>query len=558
MLAMPIALLLPLPLKLVVDNVLGSEPAPRLLRAILPDAWVGNSSSLFAVALVILVAVSVLNHAQGQLLWLLSEITGERMVLRLRSRMFEHVQQLSLAYHDSAGLSDATYRIQYDAPALYQLVVWGIVPLLSAIVVFFGMLIVIAQVSLPLLLVALGVAPVVVLLTWLGSRRLSGRWEEVKQLETSALAVVQEVLGAIRVVTAFGQEKRELNRFVEHSRSSVAARIGVVSREVTLAILIGVTFAVGTALVLVIGIRQVRTGVITLGSLLVVMSYLGQLYGPLQTVGRHVVSQQGSLVSVRRAFELLQRDAAVVETKHPKPLVRAKGDVSFKSVGFTYPNGHRALKGITADIPAGSRVAITGRTGSGKTTLMSLLTRLYDPTEGGIELDGADIREYRLADLRHQFAIVLQEPVLFATSIAANIAYARPDATIEDIVAAARAANAHDFIVELPEGYSTDVGGRGAMLSGGERQRIALARAFLKDAPILIMDEPTSSVDVFTESVIIDAMDRLMTGRTTFLITHRLAATQPCDRHLVLAEGSLADESDSGYGIQSDTPGLAG
>lgn len=541
-LAMPLALGMPLPLQIIVDNVLGNQPVSRFLGSFLPASWVADKNALFGLALGILLLFSILNYAQGQALWLLSEITGERMVLRLRSQMFEHVQRLSLAYHDEFGLSDATYRIQYDAPALYQLVVWGVVPLLSAVVVFLGMLVVIGRISWPLLLVALAVAPVVVFLTWLGSHRLGPRWEHVKKLETSALAVVQEVLGAIRVVNAFGQERRELDRFVRESRSGVNARIGVVSREVVLAVLVGVTFAIGTALVLVIGVGEVRAGTLTLGSLLLVMSYLGQLYGPLQTVGRHVVSQQGSLVSLRRAFELLDQPTAVVEAAHPVPLNRAAGGVGFDAVGFLYPNGHRALSGVTFEVAAGSRVAITGHTGSGKTTLMSLLTRLYDPQHGRITLDGIDIRDFSLSDYRKQFAIVLQEPVLFATSIADNIAYGRPEATHDEIVAAATAANAHDFISELEDGYSTEVGSRGATLSGGERQRIALARAFLKNAPILIMDEPTSSVDIFTEAVIIDAMKRLMSGRTTFLITHRLAVAQDCDVSLVLSSGMLVDD----------------
>ena len=541
LLAMPIALLLPLPLKLVVDSVLGSQPVPYFLRAVLPDAWVDDKNALLALSLVLMLLVSILNNAQGQGLWLLSEVTGQRMVLRLRSQMFEHVQRLSLAYHDSEGLAEATYRIQFDAPALFQLVVWGLVPLLSAIVIFVGMLVVIGRISTPLLFVALGVAPVVVISTWLGSRNLSWRWEHVKRLETSALSVIQEVLGAIRVVNAFGQEERELGRFMEHSTTGFRARIGAVSREVALAILIGVTFAAGTVMVLILGIGQVRSGVLTLGSLLLVMSYLGQLYGPLQTVGRHVVSQQGSLVSVRRAFELLSEPLAVAERDHAIHLTRAEGQVEFENVSFSYPNGHVALSDVSFVVPAGTRVAITGRTGSGKTTLMSLITRHYDPQQGRILLDGTDIRDLKVSDLRRQFAIVLQEPVLFSTSIEANISYARPDATHDDIVAAAKAANAHDFITELSNGYATDVGGRGAKLSGGERQRIALARAFLKDAPILVMDEPTSSVDTSTEAVIIDAMQRLMVGRTTFLITHRLAATKGCDMHLSVSDGRVGE-----------------
>jgi ATP-binding cassette subfamily B protein len=539
LLAMPIALAVPLPLKIIVDNVLGHQPLSGVLAALLPDAVTGTRTGVLVFALFLLLAVTVLGLFQSQSLWLLSESTGEKMVLRLRSQMFEHVQRLSLAYHDKDGLTDATYRIQYDAPAIHQLIVWGVVPLVSAIATFFGMLYVIIRASVPLSMVALGISPIVIFLTLTGSRRLGPQWERVKQLEISALGVVQEVLGAIRVVSAFSQERRELDRFVSSSARGVHERLGVMSRESTIAVLIGLTFGIGTMLVLFLGVREVDGGTLTLGSLLLVISYLGQLYGPLQMVGKQIVAQQGTLVSVRRAFELLGQEPAVVQRKDAREIDRVAGAVSFRNVGFSYPDGHRVLDHAAFDIPAGTRVAITGPTGSGKTTLMSLLTRFYDPQEGEILIDGVDLRDYRLADLRRQFAIVLQEPVLFSTSIAANIAYAQPDATFEQIVAAARAANAHDFISRLPQGYETSVGGRGAKLSGGERQRIALARAFLKNAPILIMDEPTSSVDTVTEAAILAAMETLMEGRTAFLITHRLYAIARCDMHIVVREGHV-------------------
>jgi len=223
--------------------------------------------------------------------------------------------------------------------------------------------------------------------------------------------------------------------------------------------------------------------------------------------------------------------------------MRASGDVSFRNIFFAYEEGHPVLRGISFEVPAGTRVGIAGRTGAGKTTLLSLLTRFYDPSSGQILLDGGDLRDYKLADLRNQFAIVLQEPVLFSTNIAENIAYARPDASEEDIVRAAKLANAHDFIIGLPDGYQTPVGERGMRLSGGERQRISLARAFLKDASILLLDEPTSSVDLKTESVIMEAMERLMQGRTTFIIAHRLSTLSNCDLRLELENGRLVTPS---------------
>lgn len=539
LLGTPIALLMPLPLKIIVDSVLGDRPAPHFLSVLLPDAFLASPSAILTTSLILLLVVTALYWAQYQGTWLLSEYTGEQMVLRLRTAMFEQVQHHSLAYHDQEGLADATYRIQYDAPAVYLLVVWGIFPIVTALFIFLAMVIVMARVSIPLGLVALGISPVVIFLTWRYTRRLGKQWERVKRIETSALAVVQEVLGAIRVVKAFRQEERELHRFMQKSRTGVSERVRVVAQEVTLSFLVGMTFGVGTVLVLLVGVRQVQAGVITLGSLLLVMAYLNQLYGPLQTIGRQVVSQQGSLVSVRRAFELLNRGRAVEEKKDAKPVRRVEGAIAFRNVSFSYSPGRKVLHDVSFEVAPGARVGLSGATGSGKSTLMALLTRFYDPTEGEILLDGVDLRDYKLDDLRNQFAIVLQEPVLFSTSIAANIAYGRSRASFEEIVAAARAANVHEFIAGLPEGYETNVGERGAMLSGGERQRIALARAFLKDAPILILDEPTSSVDVATEALILDALKALMQGRTSFFITHRPGTLANCDIHLSLQEGRV-------------------
>ena len=297
--------------------------------------------------------------------------------------------------------------------------------------------------------------------------------------------------------------------------------------------------------VLFIGVRHVRSGALTLGQLLIVMGYLAQLYQPLKTISRKTSSRQFYLASAERAFALLDERPDVPERSHARSIGRAAGAVAFRHVSFAYNPDHPVLHDVSFEVPPGARVAIEGPTGAGKTTLVGLLIRFYDPTAGGILLDGVDLRDYRLADLRNQFTIVLQEPVLFSTSIAENIAYGRPGANELDIVRAAAAAGAHDFVVRLPRGYATPVGERGMQLSGGERQRIALARAFLKDAPLLILDEPTSSVDVKTEAAILDAMDRLMQGRTAFVITHRTSALATCDMRLQLEGGRLVEMAPS-------------
>jgi ATP-binding cassette subfamily B protein len=299
----------------------------------------------------------------------------------------------------------------------------------------------------------------------------------------------------------------------------------------------------------------VRAGTVTTGELLAVMSYLTQLYAPVKTAAKRAGTLQGQLAGAERVFDLLDQTPAVVERPGVRPLDRASGAVTFDDVTFGYEPCRSVLRTVSFDVPAGTRVGVSGRTGAGKSTLMSLLTRLVDPARGRVLLDAVDLRDYRLADLRNQFGVVLQDPVLFSTTVGDNIAYARPDASQAEVEAAARAAHAHDFIVALPDGYATQVGERGVLLSGGERQRISLARAFLKDAPILLLDEPTSAVDVHTEQLILDAVDRLTAGRTSFMISHRPGALGSCDIVLDLDGGRVVARPRSAAGSGHATHG---
>jgi len=305
--------------------------------------------------------------------------------------------------------------------------------------------------------------------------------------------------------------------------------------DMTIALLIATTSAATLAL----GILHVRAGTLSLGSLLLVIGYLGQLYAPLKTMSRKTSQLQVALAGAERAFGVLDEVPDAAERADAKRLARVSGAIEFREVTFGYTIDHPVLRDISFRVPAGARVGIAGPTGAGKTTLVSLLMRFYDPASGRILLDGIDLRDVKLEDLRNQFAIVHQDPVLFSASVADNIGYAKPSASRREIEEAARAANAHDFLVNLPDGYETLVGERGMKLSGGERQRISLARAFLRDAPILLLDEPTSAVDVKTESVIVEALGRLMAGRTTFLIAHRLSTLEHCDTILTVDRGRL-------------------
>jgi ATP-binding cassette, subfamily B, bacterial len=539
LLSTPLALLTPLPLKITVDSVIGSQPMPGFFEPWVPEDTASSKPAILGLVAGLVVTIALLLYLQGLASSLLRTYTGEKLVLAFRGQLLSHVQRLSLSYHDSKGASDSTYRIQYDAPAIQWILIDGIIPFISASFTVIGMIYVTTRIDSQLALVALAISPVLFLVSRAYSRRLRNEWREVKKLESSALSVVQEVLAAVRVVKAFGQEDREQERFVRHASEGVWARIRVDFAGGGFGLLVGLTIAVGTATVLFIGARHVQSGALTLGQLLLVMGYLSQLYGPLETIGKKVVDVQASLVSAERAFSLLDEAPDVTERPKARTLARASGALVFRNVSFAYDKDRPVLNHISYAISSGTCVGIIGATGAGKTTLVSLLTRFYDPTVGQIFLDGVDLRDYKLTDLRNQFAIVLQDPVLFSTSIAENIAYGRPGASYRDIVAAAKAANAHEFIVRFPQGYETQVGDRGMRLSGGERQRISLARAFLKDAPILILDEPTSSVDSKTEAAIMEAMDRLMHGRTTFMIAHRSSTLTNCDVLLVVENGRL-------------------
>jgi len=543
LLASPLALLNPLPLKIAVDSVLGSQPLPGFLEALLPAGFTGSQDGILLFAVLLLVGVAVAGQLRELARSLLKTYLGERLTLDLRARLFDRAQRLSLGYHGRTGTADTLYRIHRDTAAVNYLTVEGAVPFVSALVSVVAMMFVMVRIDWELALVALGVAPALLVLTGTVRPRIRTRSRLIKRLESGVQAVVQETLGGLLLVKAFGQEDRETRRFTERADKAMRARLRLAHIQGWFGVGVGATTGVGMALVLYIGVDHVRTGVLSLGQLILIVGYLSQLYSPLKTMSGKVASVQSHLASAERAIQLLAEPDDVKEAPDALRLARARGDVVFDGVSFAYETDRRILEDISFEAPAGTRVALSGATGAGKTTLVSLLTRFYDPTAGAVLLDGRDIRRYRLSDLRAQFAVVLQQPVLFSTSIAENIAYARPDATEAEIAAAAAAAGVHDFIDGLPLAYDTEVGEWGMKLSGGERQRIALARAFLRDAPVLILDEPTSSVDVGTESVILEALERLMHGRTVFLVTHRpsLAGAWNEDLRIHLRNGRLVE-----------------
>jgi ATP-binding cassette, subfamily B, bacterial len=537
LLAAPLALLLPVPLKIAVDSVLGTDPLPGFIAFFLPESIAHSQAAFLVLAVSLQILVVLFIHSNSAATYVFQTYTGERMTLTFRERLFRHLQRLSFMFHDSRGTADSIYRIQYDAPSIQYITIYSVIPMVSSIAMLVAMIVVTASINLQLAFIALGVCPVLFMMARIYNSRMRDKYIDVKEMESGVLNIVQEVMAGVRLVKAFGREEKERDRFVDHSHKTVRARVKLSFAEGMFGLLINFGMALGTAAVLFIGIRNVQAGNLTIGELLMVLTYLAQLYAPLESISDQVAKLQDSLASAQRAFELLDEIPDVQDKPGALGLKQSKGEVQMRDVSFSYNGQTQVLDKASFLAPPGTRVGIFGRTGAGKTTLVSLLTRFYDPDAGQILLDGEDLRNYKIADLRNQFSIVLQEPVLFSTSIEENIAYGRPGAGRKDIEKAAQAANAHEFVSSLPEGYDTLVGERGMSLSGGERQRIALARAFLKDAPILILDEPTSSVDIHTEAGIMDAIELLMEGRTTFLIAHRLSTLEHCDLLLEIQSG---------------------
>jgi ATP-binding cassette subfamily B protein/subfamily B ATP-binding cassette protein MsbA len=533
----------PWPLKFLVDHVLYGRDLPESVGGVLGrlgGPW--TPEDLLAWCVGATVVLFLLGWAAGLGASLANLAFGQRLSYDLAVDLFARLQRLSLRFHLRRPVGDTVRRVTADSGCVAVIVRDALLPVLASVLGLAAMFGVLWQIDLTLTLLALAVVPWMILVF----RRYAGpmveRSYEHQEVEGRMYDVVEQTLSAMPVVQAFGQEGQARRRFRGSTRAALGAALAATGVQLRFKIMMGLATAAGTAAVLWVGANHVLEGRLSAGDILVFLSYLGSLYGPLESLMYTTATIQGAAGSARRVLEVLESPSEVEEQTGAQPLPPACGRIRIENVTFGYEPDCPVLRGVSVEASPGETVAVVGYTGAGKTTLVSLVARFFDPWEGRVTIDGHDLRDVRLRSLREQVGFVFQEPFLFPLTVAENIAYGRPDAPREEIKNAARRAFAHGFIERLPQGYDTVVGERGSTLSGGERQRLSIARAFLKDAPILILDEPTSALDAETEGLLLEALRRLMKGRTTFIIAHRLSTIRDADRIVVLNEGRVAEE----------------
>jgi ATP-binding cassette, subfamily B, bacterial len=536
-----IQLLQPWPMKIIVDLLAGARQLPPALAS-LAAALGGGTSLVVALLCLAILGFQLIGGMLSVTSTYLLVSAGLRMVNRLRCAVFDHVQRLSLRFHDTTSVGDSLYRVTWDTYCIQTIFNGGFIPSISSTLTLIGVTAMLLSRDVLVACVALAVMVPLTLLLRRLERPMTERSMLVHERESDISTHVQETLSSIRAVQAFGREQRESERFRRGSDASLRAKLRLNVLETLSGVTVSLLLSCGTASVVWVTAIRVLQGRLTPGDIVLLVAYVTMLYKPLNSISKTSAQLQGAAARAWRVCSLL--DAAPEVRDRPDaidPVVRATGGIQLEGVTFSYNRETPILRGITTTVVAGTTVALVGPSGAGKTTLVSLLMRFYDPDSGRVTLDGRDLRALTLAYLRRNIALVLQEPILFAASIRENIAYGRPGATEQEICAAAAAAGAAKFIDALPEGYDTQIGERGVSLSGGQRQRLSIARAFLQDAPILVMDEPTSALDAETEAALLRTLDQLKLGRTTIIIAHRLSTIRGADQILAIDDGRIVE-----------------
>ena len=540
-LSIGLEVLRPWPTKLLVDQVLGGKPvSPGLQRLLSHLPWSNGPEGL----LLWVCLATVIIYLVGSYMTMASSLAGvelgQQMTFDLGADLFLHLQRLSLLFHSKRLVGDTISRVTGDAYCVQVLVTGTLLPLIRAVVALVTMFIIMWRLEPSMTLLSMAVVPFLVLSIKIWGRSMKDRTRVRRELEGRMMAIVQQALSAVPAVQAFTREEWEYDRFRQYARQTVEAYRSGTMAGMWFKFFVGLVTAVGTAGLMYLGARHVLHGTMTVGTILVFLAYLASLYQPLNDITYTASVWQGAAANADRVLEVLDTQPDVRDTPAARDQ-KLRGEIEYHDVCFGYEPDKPVLKHVSFKASPGQVIAIVGPTGAGKTTLVNLLTRFFDPWSGRVTVDGVDLRELRVKCLREQVAMVLQEPFIFPLTAAENIAYGRPDAPREQISAAAANASADGFIRRLPEGYDTVIGERGATLSGGEKQRLSIARAFLKDAPILVLDEPTSALDAATESALLGALERLMKGRTTFIIAHRLSTIRNADQILVVDDGRIVE-----------------
>jgi ATP-binding cassette, subfamily B, bacterial len=532
-------LLEPWPLKVIFDYVLGAKPMPGWLAEWMPAD--GQAAAVLRIAAIAVIVIAVVGAISSYTEKYLATTVAKRVGYELRHMLYHHVQRLSLSFYEQRQTGDMVVRLTSDIDATEDLISSAALGIVLNIMTLAGMMGVMFYLDWRFSLIGLSVAPFLFVVVYRFTRRIKKAARAVKQKESELASVVQESISSVRVVKAFAREDFEENRLDRHSQESVALSLRARSIKARLPPLVDIIVAVGTCLVLWFGVRLVLEGSLTSGALLVFILYLGKMYKPMKDLSKMADTLSKAAVGFERIAEILNIERQVRDRPGARSAPPFKGRIEFAHVRFGYAPEQKVLDDVNLLVQPGQRAALVGLTGSGKSTLIGLIPRLYDTVDGQILIDGQDVRSYTLGSLRQQVSFVLQEAVLFHATVAQNIAYGKPGATREDIVRAATLANVDEFIARLPQGYDTVIGERGDTLSGGQRQRIAIARAIIRDAPILLLDEPSAALDPQSEELVFQGLSRLLEGRTSITIAHRLATVRSADVIFVLNDGVISE-----------------